>query len=121
MNEDLIYTIVRRADWMQAERSGQYAGSADDRRDGFLHFSSPAQVVESCARHRAGEDDLLLVAVPAAALGAALKWEPSRGGTLFPHLYAPLPTDKVAWVVALPLGADGRHVFPAAFQEGEGS
>lgn len=118
MSDDLIYTIVRRADWAQAEQTGRYAGSADDRRDGFLHFSSSAQVVESCARHRAGEDDLLLVAVPASALGQALKWEPSRGGALFPHLYAPLDLVHVAWTVPLPLGKDGRHVFPPALQEG---
>ncbi len=118
MSDDLIYTIVRRADWAQAEQAGHYAGSADDRRDGFLHFSSPAQVVESCARHRAGEDDLLLVAVSASTLGPALKWEPSRGGALFPHLYAPLDLEHVAWTAPLPLGKDGRHVFPPALQEG---
>jgi uncharacterized protein (DUF952 family) len=108
----LIYNIARRADWEAASAKGRYPGSADDRRDGFIHFSTAEQVEESCAKHRAGQPGLVLLAVEAAALGAALRWEPSRGETLFPHLYGPLPVEAVRAVHDLPLGADGRHVFP---------
>ena len=114
--DDIIYTMVRAADWRAAEAAGAYHGSADDRRDGFLHFSDAAQVRDSAARHRAGEPDLLLVAVEAAALGEALRWEPASGGRrpgLFPHLYGALPLSAVRMVAPLPLGADGAHVFPA--------
>lgn len=112
MTNDRIYHVCRREDWRQAERAGHYEGSADDRRDGFIHFSTGAQLAESVAKHRAGQDGLVLIAVEAAALGAALKWEPSRGGALFPHLYGALPVAAVQKVADLPLGADGRHVFP---------
>ncbi len=111
----LIYTLVRAADWAAAETAGAYAGSADDARDGFLHFSDAAQVRASAAKHRAGVPDLLLIAVDPAALGAALKWEPAAGGKrpgLFPHLYGALPLGAVASVTALPLGPDGLHRFP---------
>jgi uncharacterized protein (DUF952 family) len=89
-----------------------YRGSAVDRRDGFIHFSTAAQAAETAARHFAGQHDLLLIAVDADALGARLKWEPSRGGALFPHLYGELPLSAVRRVDPLPLGADGRHQFP---------
>ena len=111
----MIYTMVRNADWRVAEAAGAYHGSADDRRDGFLHFSTAAQLRASAAKHRAGERDLLLVEVEAAALGDALRWEPASGGKrpgLFPHLYGALPVASVARLVPLPLGADGLHVFP---------
>lgn len=117
----LVHTLVRRADWDEAERLGRYEGSADDRRDGFLHFSTAAQVRDSAAKHRAGVPDLLLVEVDAAALGDALKWEPASGGKrpgLFPHLYGPLPLAAVRRAVPLPLGPDGRHVFPGGFESG---
>lgn len=114
--EPFIYTLVREADWRAAEVAGAYAGSADDARDGFLHFSTAGQVRASAAKHRAGVADLLLVEAEAAVLGDALKWEPAAGGKrpgLFPHLYAPLPLSAVRRVVALPLDADGLHRFPA--------
>lgn len=110
-----IYTLVREADWRAAEAAGAYAGSADDARDGFLHFSAAGQVRASAAKHRAGVPDLLLIEADAALLGDALKWEPASGGKrpgLFPHLYAPLPLSAVVRVVPLPLGADGLHRFP---------
>jgi uncharacterized protein (DUF952 family) len=113
----LIYTLVRGIDWQAAERAGAYTGSADDRRDGFLHFSNAAQLRASAAKHRAGEADLVLVEVEAAACGEALRWEPAAGGSrpgLFPHLYGALPLSAVRSVTALPLGADGAHVFPPA-------
>ena len=113
--EPLIYTMVRAADWREAEALGEYRGSADDRRDGFLHFSAAGQLRASAAKHRAGEADLVLVAVEAAALGSALRWEPVAGGKrpgLFPHLYGPLPLPAVRSAAPLPLGADGAHLFP---------
>ena len=113
--EVFIYTLLRAADWHAAEAAGAYHGSADDRRDGFLHFSTAAQLRASAAKHRAGIADLLMVEVPSAALGESLKWEPASGGSrpgLFPHLYGALPLAAVQRVVPLPLGADGRHQFP---------
>lgn len=109
----LIYNLCRRPDWDAALALGEYRGSADDIRDGFIHFSTGAQVVESAAKHRRGVADLLLLTVDTAVLGEALRWEPSRGGQLFPHLYAPLRTAWVAKAEPLALGADGLHRFPA--------
>jgi len=108
----LIYNLCRAADWQAACAAGEYRGSADDIRDGYIHFSTAAQVRTSAAKHRAGVADLLLLTVEAAALGPALRWEKSRGGQLFPHLYGPLPVAKVARVDPLPLGPDGAHRFP---------
>ncbi|MDG2286474.1 MAG: DUF952 domain-containing protein [Alphaproteobacteria bacterium] len=112
MNKRWIYHLSRRSDWRIAKELGSYAGSAEDTSDGFLHFSTASQVVESARKHRAGEHNLVLLEVDAQALGALLKWEPSRGGDLFPHLYGSLPTSAVTAEVNLPLGADGLHVFP---------
>ena len=108
----LIYKICSEALWREAERVGVSAGAAIDLDDGYIHFSTAAQVRETAARHFAREGDLLLFAIAAEALGAGLRWEPSRGGDLFPHLYGPLRLDAVRWVRPLPLGPDGRHVFP---------
>lgn len=107
-----VYKIVPAALWRQAERDGLFRGSAVDLRDGFIHFSSASQAVETAAKHFAGQDDLLLVTVDAERLGASLKWEPSRGGALFPHLYGDLSLAAVRKVEPLPLGPDGRHRFP---------
>ena len=109
---NLIYKVCGAAEWQAAVARGRYDGSPDDQRDGFIHFSTAAQVRDTAARHFAGQADLLIVAVDAGALGAALRWEPSRGGDLFPHLYGPLPLDAVRWTAGLPLDAAGRHVFP---------
>jgi uncharacterized protein (DUF952 family) len=109
---DLIYKIVPEALWRAAEATGRLDGAPVDLADGFIHFSTAAQVAETAARHFAGQEGLLLVAVDAARLGEALKYEVSRGGALFPHLYAPLPVAAALWVRPLPLGPDGRHVFP---------
>ena len=89
-----------------------FRGSEIDRRDGFIHFSTAAQVAETAAKHFAGQTDLLLVRVNTANLGEQMKWEPSRGGALFPHLYGELDLTAVMQVDALPLGPDNRHVFP---------
>jgi uncharacterized protein (DUF952 family) len=106
-----IYKICDSALWRAAERAGVFAGAPVDHADGFIHFSTGGQVAETAARHFAGRADLVLVAVDAAALGAALRHEPSRGGALFPHLYGTLPLSSVRWVKPLPLGPAG-HVFP---------
>ena len=107
-----VFKILPRSDWEAARASGAYAGSADDVRDGFIHLSTAAQLDGTARRHFAGKPDLLLVAFEAAALGAKLVWEPSRGGALFPHLYAALPAALAVWQTALPLGADGVPLIP---------
>jgi uncharacterized protein (DUF952 family) len=108
-----LYKICPAAVWREAERAGVFRGSEVDRHDNFIHFSTAAQVAETAARHFAGQSDLLLISVDASMLGTALKWEPSRGGALFPHLYGPLTLEAVKRVDPLPLGPDGGHVFPA--------
>jgi uncharacterized protein (DUF952 family) len=107
-----IYKIVSRAQWQEAEKKRRYDGSPVDLADGFIHFSTAAQMRETAAKHFAGQADLMLVEVDAKVLGEALKWEPSRGGALFPHLYGPLDFAAVTRVSALPLGPDGTHLFP---------
>jgi uncharacterized protein (DUF952 family) len=107
-----IFRLLDAAVWAAAQRAGQFAGTEHDVRDGFIHFSTAAQVAETAARHYAGRADLVLLWVRTDALGEALRWEPSRGGALFPHLYAALPASAVERVEPLPLGTDGRHVFP---------
>ncbi|MDP3896984.1 MAG: DUF952 domain-containing protein [Mesorhizobium sp.] len=107
-----IYKIAPRALWDEAVAAGAFLGAPVDLADGFIHFSTAAQMEETAARHFAGLDDLVLVAVDTAALGIALRFEPSRGGALFPHLYGALPIAATRWARPLPLGPDGRHVFP---------
>ena len=107
-----IYKILRAEDFAALDRDGETAGAPVDLADGYIHFSTAAQVAETAARHFAGADDLVLAAVEAAPLGAALKWEPSRGGDLFPHLYRRLRRSDLAWIAPLPLGQDGTHRFP---------
>jgi len=108
----LVYKIVPAALWRAAERDGVFHGAPVDRSDGYIHLSTVAQVRETAARHFSGQADLLLVAYDSAALGPALKWEPSRGGALFPHLYGALDPRAARSVRPLPLGRDGKHVFP---------
>ena len=108
----LIFKICPENLWRAAEDAGAFTGSPIDRADGFIHFSTAAQAAETAARHFSGQADLVLVAVEAEALGDALRYEPSRGGALFPHLYAPLPLGAVRWVADVKLDASGRHVFP---------
>jgi uncharacterized protein (DUF952 family) len=110
----LLYKIVPAALWRAAEAAGRFEGAPVDLADGFIHFSAADQVRETAARHFAGQDDLLLVAVEAEVLGPALRWETSRGGALFPHLYGPLALRVVASVVPLPRGGDGDYLFPEA-------
>ena len=107
-----VYKICEQASWRAAVAAGQYRGSAADYRDGFIHFSTAQQLAETAAKHFAKQTDLILVAVDADALGGDLKWEPSRGGDLFPHLYAALPLSAVRWLRPLPDETDGRRTLP---------
>ena len=107
----LIYKIFRRPEWDAFRTAGQTAGAPVDLADGFVHFSTASQVVETVAKWFAGQSDLVLVAFDSDALGEALKWEASRGGALFPHLYRKLDLAEVVWDKSLPLGAAG-HIFP---------
>jgi uncharacterized protein (DUF952 family) len=107
----IVYKIVSASLWRAAQARGAFGGAGVDLADGFIHFSSAAQVEATAALHFSGQDDLLLVAIDADALGPALKWEASRGGDLFPHLYGDLPMSAVLRADPLPLRADGRHDF----------
>ena len=108
-----IYKIVPADLWRKAQADGVFRGSEVDLRDGFIHFSTAAQAVETAAKHFAGQRDLQLLHVDTARLGGGLKWEPSRGGALFPHLYGDLALAAVTNVDPLPLGCGGAHKFPA--------
>ena len=112
-----VYKICPAADWEAATRTGIFQGSPVDLRDGYIHLSTAEQVAETAARHLAGQGDLMLVAVDAALLGDKLKWEPSRGGALFPHLYGELPARAALWAKPLPLDANCRLVFPAEISD----
>lgn len=107
-----IYHICRREEWVAGAIRGAYSGSSQDAEDGFIHFSTGAQVTASAAKHRAGQPDLVLLTIETRRLGAALRWEAARDGRLFPHLYGALPVEAVLAVDDLPLDDDGRHVFP---------
>jgi len=112
MTKTTIYKIAPRDLWAQAEEAGNFTGAPVDIADGYIHFSTSEQVRETAAKHFAGQTDLLLVSVDTAALGDALKFETSRGGALFPHLYAVLPLSAVVKVEPLLLDKDGLHIFP---------
>lgn len=108
----IIYKIVPATLWQDALNRGEFKGASIDLTDGYIHLSTAEQARETAARHFAGQDGLVLVAVDAERLGDELVFEPSRGGDLFPHLYGPLTLDAVLWAKPLPLDADGNHVFP---------
>ena len=110
-----IYKVIPAEAWQAAQQTGVYEGSADDARDGFIHFSTAEQLAETLRKHYPGARDLLLLYVRAESVepADALRWEPSRGGALFPHLYAPLPLTAVQRVEALMLDERGLHVLPA--------
>ena len=107
-----IYKICPVTDWREAERAGLYRGSADDARDGFIHFSTAEQLAGTLDKHYRGQSDLLLISIDVVRLGEALRWEPSRGGDLFPHLYGELDLAAVTAVLDLPVRADGSHLVP---------
>lgn len=111
MPSSLIYKIVTADQWAQALRDGAFRGAPVDLADGYIHFSAAHQVRETAAKHFAGQADLMLVAVDPAILGPSLRWEVSRGGDRFPHLYAALDPANVSSAKSLPLGRDGAHEF----------
>lgn len=108
----LVYKILGHDEWREAVARGSYLGSADDLRDGFIHLSTAGQLAGTAARHFKGKAGLVLVAFDPAALGPALRWEASRGGALFPHLYQPLDAACALSVTPMPLGADGVPQVP---------
>jgi uncharacterized protein (DUF952 family) len=111
-----IYKICPASDWREAESRGTFSGSEADRRDGFIHLSAIHQVRDTARRHFAGQDGLVLVAFEADDFGDNLKWEASRGGDLFPHVYGVLDVSLARWVKPMPLGAQG-HVFPETISQ----
>ena len=115
---DMVYKLARLPEWQEAERTGNFRGSPDDLRDGFLHFSAAHQLRATAEKHFAGQARLVLLTVEAAPLGAALQWELSRGGDRFPHLYGPLRRDQVLRAQVLSRGADGRVIFPPEIPDG---
>lgn len=114
--ETRIYKIVTAAQWAQAEKAKLFAGAPIDIADGYIHLSTAAQVRETAAKHFSGQPGLMLVAIDTSALSHPLKWEVSRGGALFPHLYGPLSMQAVVSVCQLPLGANGQHLFPSEIE-----
>ena len=102
-----IYKILPRAEWAAAQAAGRFEGSAVDRQDGYIHFSTAAQAQETARRYFAGQAGLVVLEVEGDELGVALRWEPSRGGDLFPHLYEALPAERVLRVLEAPLDSDG--------------
>jgi uncharacterized protein (DUF952 family) len=112
-DDTLVYKILTESAWRDAVRAGAFRGSADDHRDGFIHLSTARQLEGTLARHFRGQDGLLLVAFQARMLGPELRWEPSRGGELFPHLYGPLPAALALWTRALGACEDGMPRLPA--------
>lgn len=118
MTTQHIYKITPRAAWAEALASGTFTGAPIDIADGYIHFSTAGQVAETAAKHFQGQPDLILVAIDTTALGPALKWEPSRGGALFPHLYGTLDVAHAVAIHELPLDAAGIPIIPATLQEG---
>ncbi|HBT00373.1 DUF952 domain-containing protein [Salipiger marinus] len=108
----LIYKILRAGEWAELQAAGSSAGAPVDVADGYIHFSTAAQLRGTAAKHFAGEAGLMLLCYEAEDLGPALRWEEARGGALFPHLYAPLPLAGLVWSAPLPLDGAGTHVFP---------
>lgn len=106
-----IYKLLSAHEWAAAQAAGRFEGSEIDRRDGYIHFSTGAQVAETARRYFAGQADLMLLGLDAEPLGEALRWEPSRGGDLFPHLYEPLAVASVDEARAIPLAADGMPLL----------
>ena len=107
----LIYKIFRAPEWAAMQTAGETLGAPVDLADGYVHFSTKDQVAETAAKWFAGEENLHLLALESDALAPHLKWEPSRGGALFPHLYRALTMEDILWITLLPLGPEG-HIFP---------
>ncbi len=117
MLPDFVYKIVSLDEWDDAMEKGKFHGAEIDLKDGYIHFSTAAQVAETAQKHFSGRDDLMIVKVATAPDARHYKMEPSRGGALFPHLYAPLPVSSAAWWQELPLRANGEHSFPGELAE----
>jgi uncharacterized protein (DUF952 family) len=115
--DDRIFKICSTEEWTAADGVGVYLGSPDDVRDGFIHFSTAAQASETARKYFSNRQDLLMVMFDAADLGGHLRWEPSRDGALFPHLYSALPTAQARAVASLPLGRDGTPDVAATLLE----
>jgi uncharacterized protein (DUF952 family) len=107
-----LYKVLARQLWEAAEMAGQFAGAGIDLQDGFIHLSSTDQVVETVQKHFAGQDDLMLISIDEELLGESLRWEVSRGGALFPHVYGPIPLSAILQVQSLPMDENGGHRFP---------
>ena len=116
--EKWVYKVCPRDAWVAAEARGGYEGSADDARDGFIHLSTWSQLPGTLTKHYAGQDNLVLIAFAPEALGSQLKWEPSRGGALFPHLYGELSPGLAIGIWPLPLDDQGVPQAPVAAQQG---
>jgi uncharacterized protein (DUF952 family) len=110
--DTVVYKIMNEAQWADFKMSGLFAGASIDLTDGYIHLSTESQMRETAARHFSGQGDLVLIAVAASGFGGSLKYESSRGGGMFPHLYGQLKLKDTLWAKPLPLGADGLHVFP---------
>lgn len=108
----MIVKLLRADEWARFVRDGRFDGAPVDVADGYIHFSTPAQAAETAAKHFKDVPDLKIVAADPDVFGAALRWEPSRGGKLFPHLYAVFEMKQVLWHETLPVGPDGQHIFP---------
>lgn len=109
------FKILHAAEWEAFRQATVFKGSPVDIVDGFIHLSTAVQAPETAARHFTKLSNLSLIAFDSRSFGESLRWEPSRGGALFPHLYAPLPLSAAVWRAEIPLDADGRHVFPAGW------
>lgn len=112
MNETTVYKVMSRNQWEAMQSAGRFDGAAIDLQDGFIHLSAAGQLQETVAKHFHGQPDLVVVAVDTGSLGTCLRWEISRGGALFPHLYASLRIDSVTETFALPMNEHGQHEFP---------
>jgi uncharacterized protein (DUF952 family) len=110
--DERVYKIARASEWEETGQTGRFTGSPDDKRDGYIHLSTAAQVRATCNRYFSGENNLLLVILETSRLGPALKWETSRAGQDFPHLYAALPAAWVHSVIPIGRRDDGRPIFP---------
>lgn len=107
-----IYKICPAALWQAAVEAGVFEGSEVDRADGYIHFSTAAQVASTLARHYPGVAGLVLAAFDETKLAPPVRYEPARGGMLFPHLYGTFDPAEALWVAPLVLGPDGHHVLP---------
>ena len=113
MSDTRVFKVLRRKEWETARERGTFSGSDDDRHDGFIHMSTLEQLQGTLAKHFAGEADLVLLQIPADAVRSILKWEPSRGGALFPHLYVDLPLEAVNRTFNIAVSESGEHVLPS--------